>query len=382
MPDPAQTPASDGTPVNPPPPPPASSTGTPASNPNEPVWTFRGYQMRPAEFNTAMVHYYRAEIQRSNAWRARLDTTTNWAVVSTGAGISFALSSPSNHYGVLILNTLLVTLFLWMEARRYRYYELWSHRARLMETDFFAHMLVPPFSPSADWAETLAESLLHPDFPISMWEAFGRRLRRNYLWIFAILGAAWILKTYLHPVPATTLFEFADRSTLGFIPGWLVIAFGVGYNGILFVIGLFTAGLQQAEGEVLGKWGDEVPVFSRLWDTMEVRESETSNQSGSVRGPRLPNLQRRRRKQLLAFIISANPQPIADRILKEMRRGVTGLDGRGMYTDTASRVLLCAVTVTEMPQLKAIVKSEDQKAFMIVAPAQEVVGRGFQAMEN
>ena len=32
----------------------------------DPVWTFRGYQMRPAEFNTAMVHYYRAEIQRSS----------------------------------------------------------------------------------------------------------------------------------------------------------------------------------------------------------------------------------------------------------------------------------------------------------------------------
>ena len=103
--------------------------------------------MRPAEFNTAMVHYYRAEIQRSNIWRTRLDATTNWAVVATGAAISFALASPENHYAVIILNTLLVTIFLWIEARRYRYYELWAHRTRLMETDFFAAMLVPPFAP-------------------------------------------------------------------------------------------------------------------------------------------------------------------------------------------------------------------------------------------
>ena len=135
-----------------PPPPDASD----AAKSGDAVWSFRGYQMRPAEFNTAMVHFYRGEVQRSSAWRTRLDTTTNWAVVASGAAISFALSDPNHHYGVIILNTLLVTLFLWIEARRYRYYELWSYRVRLMETDFFASMLVPPFAPSSDWAESLA----------------------------------------------------------------------------------------------------------------------------------------------------------------------------------------------------------------------------------
>src|SRR3972149_9599384 len=181
----------------------------------EPVWTFRGYQMRPPEFNTAMVHYYRAEIQRSNVWRQRLDNTTNWAVVAAGAAISFSLSDPAHHYGVIILDTLLVTLFLWIEARRYRYYELFSYRSRLMETDFFAAMLVPPFAPHAEWAESLAETLLNPEFPISMWEAFGRRFRRNYVWIFLILGVAWALKGFLHPVPATSWDEFISRSALG-----------------------------------------------------------------------------------------------------------------------------------------------------------------------
>ena len=48
-------------------------------------------QMSPAEFNTAMIHFYRGEIQRSNTWRNRLDTTTNWAVLTAGATLSFAL---------------------------------------------------------------------------------------------------------------------------------------------------------------------------------------------------------------------------------------------------------------------------------------------------
>ncbi len=189
---------------------------------SEAAWTFRGHQMRPDEFNVAMMHFYRGEVERTNTWRVRLDATTNWAVIATGAAILFTLSSPANHYGVIILNTFLITLFLWIEARRYRYYELWAYRVRLMETDFFASMLVPPWGPSADWAESLAESLLKPDFPITMWEAFGRRFRRNYLWIFLILGLTWALKIYLHPVPATNFTEFLAHADLGRIPGCLL----------------------------------------------------------------------------------------------------------------------------------------------------------------
>ena len=110
-------------------------------------------------------------------------------MITTGAAISFAFSEALGDHSVIILNTLLVTLFLYIEARRYRYYELWSYRVRLMETDFFAAMLVPPFRPASDWAESLAENLLHPSFPISMWEAFGRRFRRNYMWIYMCWGS-------------------------------------------------------------------------------------------------------------------------------------------------------------------------------------------------
>lgn len=152
-------------------------------------------------------------------------------VVAAWAALTVALASPNNHYGIIILDILLITLFLWIEARRYRYYELWSYRARLLETDFFAPMLVPPFAPHPEWAGAMAETLLQPEFPISMWEAFGRRLGRNYLWIFVVLSCAWALKSYLHPVPAQTLEEFISRSAIGPISGGWMIAFGVGYPG-------------------------------------------------------------------------------------------------------------------------------------------------------
>jgi len=352
------------------------SQGEAQPNAQEPVWTFRGYQMRPAEFNAAMVHYYRGEIQRSNLWRQRLDNTTNWAVVAAGAAISFSLADPSHHYGVIILDTLLVTLFLWIEARRYRYYELWAYRTRLMETDFFAAMLVPPFAPHADWSESLAETLLSPEFPISVWEAFGRRFRRNYMWIFMVLGLAWLLKSFIHPTPAMSATEFIDRLALGPIPGIFMLVAGFVYNGALFIIGFATAGLQQASGEVLPQYG-EFPFLGSLLRSMQVKEGvarPAQRETGRTKG--------RRRQQLLCLIISAKPQAIADRIMREMRRGVTALHGRGMYAGQDRDVLMVAATITEIAGLKAAVAEEDPNAFVIVAPATEVLGRGFQPLET
>jgi uncharacterized membrane protein len=343
----------------------------------EPVWTFRGYQMRPAEFNTAMVHYYRAEIQRSNVWRQRLDNTTNWAVVAAGAALSFTLSDPTHHYGVIILDTLLVTLFLWIEARRYRYYELWSYRTRLMETDFFAAMLVPPFAPHPEWAESLADNLLSPEFPISMWEAFGRRFRRNYMWIFMVLGLAWLLKSFIHPTPAMSVPEFMERLALGPIPGWIMLAAGLVYNGAIFLIGLATAGLQRASGEVLPKYG-EFPLLSSLLRTVQFRDGTPAPEAARPAVRPQPS----KRQQLLCLIISAQPQAIASRIMKDMRRGVTALHGKGMYADQDRDVLMVAATVTEMARLKDAVRAEDPNAFVIVAPAQEILGRGFQPLET
>jgi uncharacterized membrane protein len=343
-----------------------------AAKAHEPVWTFRGYEMRPSEFNTAMVHYYRAEIQRSNVWRQRLDNTTNWAVIASSAAISFSLSDPNHHYGVIILNTLLVTLFLWIEARRYRYYELWAYRTRLMETDFFAAMLVPPFSPRPEWAESLAETLHEPEFPISMWEAFGRRFRRNYFWIFLVLALSWLFKNFLHPTPATSWADFAARMALGSIPGWVVLMSGLVYNGVLFLIGYATVGLKQATGEVLPKSGG-ISVLTSLLHTMEVQEGSAKTGSAKPRG--------RKRQQLLCLIISNKPEAIANRIMQDLKRGVTELHGTGMHTQHKREVLMVAATMSEMAGIKATVKAEDPNAFVIVMPAQEVMGRGFQALE-
>jgi uncharacterized membrane protein len=335
----------------------------------EPVWTYRGYQLRSGEFTTAMVHFFRAEVQRANVWRQRLDTTTNWAVLTTGAAISFAFSrATAEDHRVIILNVLLVTLFLYIEARRDRYYELWSYRVRLMETDFFATMLVPPFHPAADWAESLAESLLHPQFPVSLLEAFGRRFRRNYLWIYVILGLAWLSKVWLHPTMARSWPEIIRRAAVGTVPGEIVLAIGLVLNILLMLIGLLTVGLQQASGEVLPRYG----VFHLPWtaDRVPIPRRGLRRLQAWFR-PSRP------RQQLLAFIITGHAQAVADQILREMQRGVTALSGTGMYTHQARSVLMCALTVTEVAHLKSLVHAEDPGAFVTISPAQEILGKGF-----
>ena len=331
---------------------------------DEPVWTYRGYRLKTSEFVTAMVHLFRAEIQRANVWRQRLDTTTNWAVVSTGATLSIAFSQSGIHHGIIILNTLLVMWFLFIEARRYRYYELWSYRVRLMETDFYAAMLVPPFHPSPEWAESLAENLLSPKFPISIWEAFGRRLRRNYFWMFLILYASWAAKIWLFPEPAVNRTEFILRSAVGPVSGEIMIALGFGLYFSLLVLALATVSLTQATGEILPRFGEET-LLSRFM---------TNDKTVDSRPFFAP---RHRRQQLVALIITGQADAVSKRIMADLSRGVTALTGRGMYTGQDRSVLICALTVTEVHNLKHAVVCEDPAAFVVVSSAQEILGRGF-----
>jgi len=346
----------------------AGPTPTPHEAPTaEPVWTFRGYRLKASEFNQAMVHFFRSQVSRADAWRQRLDMTTNWAVLTTGATISVAFTRELGNHSVIILNTLLVTLFLFIEARRYRFYEVWSTRVRLMETDFFASMLVPPFQPAADWAESLAENLLQPHFTISLAEALGRRYRRNYIWIYLILAVAWLANVWMYPAPVQSFAEFLDRAALGPLPGWVTLALGVLFNVAMLVMGLLTVTLQEAAGEVWPRYGTAPDLF----------RIEKVFPKQAQKGWRAWFRRSYQREQLLALIITDQAQAISEKILHEMKRGVTALSGTGMYTGQTRTVLMCALTVTEVGQLRSIVGALDPKAVLIVSPAREVSGGGF-----
>lgn len=79
----------------------------------------------------------------------------------------------------------------------------------------------------------------------------------------------------------------------------------------------------------------------------------------------------------VAYIISDKSEEIAAAILKELERGVTALDARGMYSGNRKNVLFCVVSRKEIAQLKELVVGHDAQAFVIVSDAREVWGEGF-----
>lgn len=80
-----------------------------------------------------------------------------------------------------------------------------------------------------------------------------------------------------------------------------------------------------------------------------------------------------------AFIISEHSDVIADRVLTEMDRGVTALEGTGMFTRVSRQVLFVIVSRSEISQLQRLVAEIDENAFVVVTDVHEVLGEGFRS---
>jgi uncharacterized membrane protein len=194
----------------------------------------------------AIAHLYRGEVYRSTIWRTRLDQTTNWAVVTTGLAMSLTFSGPYASPLPLILVGLLVAVFLLLESRRYRYFNVWRARCRLMETDLFGPMLRGEgVTLDGKWNTLLANDYVRPSFHISYARAIGRRLRSNYAYILAIQALAYYGKLAIHPVPAGSLASFLDRAAVGPLPGVVVVLAGVAFHGSWVVLALVTLQIEK-----------------------------------------------------------------------------------------------------------------------------------------
>lgn len=79
----------------------------------------------------------------------------------------------------------------------------------------------------------------------------------------------------------------------------------------------------------------------------------------------------------LLYIISDHPEQIADQLLNRLERGVTALEGKGMYSGMGREVLLCAVSRREAVLVMQIVREIDQHAFVVLSDVREVMGEGF-----
>lgn len=80
----------------------------------------------------------------------------------------------------------------------------------------------------------------------------------------------------------------------------------------------------------------------------------------------------------LLFIISDESDKIAKLIERRVKRGITGIYGKGMYTNSEKLVLMCAIGRNDLSEIKAIVRKIDPQAFLIITNSREVLGFGFK----
>ncbi len=187
---------------------------------------------------TILTHYYRAMVSRADTWRMRMDATTNWAIGATAAVISFSLGNTAvPHYGVFIAS-LMTWSFLLLEARRLTFYHLWQQRVLLLERGLVRPALLAGVSDGEpagvmdpdDFRRALDPHLGRTIPSMPLWKAAARRLRRVYLYLFAVQLIAWLLKLSSDPTPATALSEIGARAHVAGLSGFVVMALvGVGF---------------------------------------------------------------------------------------------------------------------------------------------------------
>ena len=182
----------------------------------------------------SMAHLYRSENNRTQLWRQRLDRTTNWAVIVLAAILTWAFSSESNPHYVLLAGIVTLGVFLGIEARRYRGYDLWRSRVRTLQQNVFAYGLDPSQGlEDPNWRVHLSNSYRQPRLKITRMEAIAHRLRRVYLPLITVLFGAWIVR-----VTAFADIPLPDSAAIGQLPGIVVIALVLLSYGIMLFVAL------------------------------------------------------------------------------------------------------------------------------------------------
>jgi uncharacterized membrane protein len=211
----------------------SAGVGRRAPEPNQAART-AGADTRSASAVQALIHLYRAEVGRLTAYRARLDTTTSWAITTSALVATFAYGNPANPAAAFLFLMLCDYFFLHLEARRFVAYEASRYRVYLLERFFYGEVL--GVECDSQWAAHLLDALRNPSPTISWFGALGWRLRRNYVWIFVLVLLAWIGKLHLTGPPTWNPAELVARAGVGDVPDWLVVgAVGAFYVYLLLV---------------------------------------------------------------------------------------------------------------------------------------------------
>jgi uncharacterized membrane protein len=169
---------------------------------------------------SSFAHLYRGEVYRMRFWRERLDRTTHWAIIVIAAILTWSFSSRTRPHYIILMGIAILTVFLLIEARRFRGYEVWRSRVRTLQKNVFGYGLDPSRDlPDPGWREALSEDYRTPTVTISIEESLAHRLRRVYFPLYCLLGAAWIIR-----ITGFAMASWPQSAMIAGIPGDVVTA--------------------------------------------------------------------------------------------------------------------------------------------------------------
>jgi uncharacterized membrane protein len=180
---------------------------------------------------SVVAHMYRGEIDRAVNWRGRLDSTTNWAVTIISAILAYAFSSSGVAHTIILVGMATGVVFLLIESRRFRRYDIWRSRVRSMQENLFANALDPSEGiEQRDWREQLSEDYRSPDVKMPLRAALAHRLRRVYLPLLFGLLLVWLVRLSGENKP------IIEAASVSGTPGWIIFTGVVAGYVCLFAI--------------------------------------------------------------------------------------------------------------------------------------------------
>ncbi len=141
-----------------------------------------------SELLSLLQQYYRGEMSQSATFLSRLDLTVDWAIAVVTAILALSFESRGSY--LLLIGMVALSMFLLFDVRRYRMYDAYRARVRLIEENVLANAFDPEGAPLANWREEIANDLKNPRYKVSYLESLSRRLKRIYLPLLVLIGLA------------------------------------------------------------------------------------------------------------------------------------------------------------------------------------------------
>ncbi|WP_410765678.1 DUF2270 domain-containing protein [Haloferax sp. DFSO60] len=184
---------------------------------------------------SSFAHLYRGEIHRMKLWRERLDRTSNWAITLMAGILTWSFSAQTHPHYIILLGVVTLSIFLCIEARRFRAYDIWRSRVRMFQQNVFAYALDPEGGVvDENWRQKLGNDYRMPNMKMSFEEALAHRLRRVYLPLFVVMLVAWVIQLTAYTDTANLLVSAGIGSIPGTVVTGLVATFYVGITAITF----------------------------------------------------------------------------------------------------------------------------------------------------